>query len=187
MSGQGLETGKVSVDVRRSGRTFESEATCDLAANAATVWQTITDYDALPRFMPGIRACRVIERTRAGRGVEELDVEQRGEFRFLWFQQRLTVRLAIRHERRRIAHARATKFELGVLKGRALDAFEGRYEIEPVGGSVRLHYRSLIVSRFPPPPGIGSAAVRQNLAAQLEAVAAEIERRVNAGDMPRTD
>jgi hypothetical protein len=180
MKKEDFRPGEVRLDVRRSGRTFESEATCDLAASAATVWQTITDYDALPRFMPGIRVCRVIERAAAGRGLEDLVVEQRGEFRFLWFEQRLTVQLAIRHEGRRIAHARATKFELGVLKGRALDAFEGRYEIEPAAGRVRLHYRSLIVSRFPPPPGIGSVAVRQNLATQLEAVAAEIARRSGA-------
>ncbi len=34
----------------------------DLGDDARTVWATITDYGALPRFMPGIRACRVKQR-----------------------------------------------------------------------------------------------------------------------------
>ena len=52
-------TERVKVEVRRTGKRFEAEAVLDLAADELTVWQTITDYAALPRFMPGIRACRV--------------------------------------------------------------------------------------------------------------------------------
>ena len=50
----------VAVEVRRDGRRFEAEAVLDLAADTQTVWDTITDYGALSRFMPGFRACRVI-------------------------------------------------------------------------------------------------------------------------------
>ena len=42
---------------------------------------------------------------------------------------------------------------------------------------VQLRYTAVIGLRLPPPPSIGSMAVRQNLAAQLEAVAAEVARR----------
>jgi hypothetical protein len=45
---------------------------------------------------------------------------------------------------------------------------------------VILHYTALIVSRMPPPPAIGSAAVRQNLETQLRAVVQESERRAAA-------
>ena len=69
-------TDVVKVDVRRSGRRFEAEAVLDLAADAQTVWETITDYAALARFMPGIRACRVIEREALADGAEQLVVEQ---------------------------------------------------------------------------------------------------------------
>jgi len=47
---------------------------------------------------------------------------------------------------------------------------------------VQLRYTAVIGLRLPPPPSIGSMAVRQNLAAQLEAVAAEVARR---GGRPR--
>ena len=175
-------TGSVKVDVRRSGRRFDATAVLDLAANAQTVWDTITDYNALPDFMPGIRACRVIERNAIAKDVEHLVVEQLGEFRFLLFAQPMTVLLNIEHQRLRVAEAKAVRFELGLLKGRAIDVFEGRYELMAGIGRrsaprVQLRYTALIGLRLPPPPSIGSMAVRQNLAAQLEAVAAEVSRR----------
>jgi hypothetical protein len=40
-----------------------------------------------------------------------------------------------------------------------------------------LRYTALIGLRLPPPPAVGSVAVRQNLSAQLEAVAREVARR----------
>jgi hypothetical protein len=173
----------IRVAVKRSGRTFEAEAVCRVQATSATVWETITDYPNLPRFMPGIRDCRVVERSATGGRTERLLVEQEGEFRFLVVTQSLKVKLDIEHRGRRIAHARALSFDLGVLKDRALDAFEGRYELEPgaARGPVRLRYTSIMVSRYPPPPGIGSMAVRHNLEAQLRAVVRECERRASAG------
>jgi len=175
-------TDEVKVDVRRSGRRFDATAVLDLAADAQTVWDTITDYGALPRFMPGIRACRVIERQGQADDVEHLVVEQKGEFRFLLFAQAMTVMLNIEHRHLRVAEAKAVSFDLGVFKRRAIDVFEGRYELMPVAGRrraprVQLRYTAVIGLRLPPPPTIGSMAVRQNLTAQLEAVAGEIARR----------
>jgi hypothetical protein len=175
-------TDAVKVNVKRSGRRFEAEALLDLAADELTVWQTITDYPALPRFMPGIRACRVIERKSDDGDVERLVVEQKGEFRMLLFAQSMDVLLDIEHQPMRVAQARARRFDLGLLKARALDAFEGRYELTPRpmrGGPARveLRYTALIALRLPPPPAVGSVAIRQNLAAQLEAIAREVARR----------
>lgn len=194
----------VTVDVRRSGKRFDAEAVLDLPATAETIWQTITDYPALPRFMPGIRACRVVDRQPTADG-ERLRVEQRGEFRFLLFAQSMNVDLEIDHQPLRSAFARALRFEVGLLRTRALDVFEGRYDIEQTGEQLseqrgeqrseapgkprardkarviaphtRLRYTATIVLRVPPPPAVGSAAVRQNLAAQLQAVAQEVARR----------
>ena len=179
-------TDPVDVDVRRTGRRFDAEAVLDLPASARTVWDTITDYPALPGFMPGIRACEVLERSAASRDVERLVVQQAGEFRFLLFAQQMTVLLHITQQKMRIAEAKAVSFELGLLKRRAIDVFEGRYELLPASASrtsprVRLRYTAVIGLRLPPPPGIGAMAVRQNLAAQLEAVANEVMGREHHG------
>ena len=62
----------VKVEVRRSGRRFDAEATLELAADPPTVWNTITDYEMLASFMPGMHACRVIERRTPTNGAEHL-------------------------------------------------------------------------------------------------------------------
>jgi hypothetical protein len=172
----------VRVDVRRSGRRFEASALLELAADARGVWDTITDYGALAQFMPGIHACRVIERRTLANRSEHLVVEQQGEFRFLLFAQAMTVLLNIEHQPLRMAEAKAVQVELGLLGQRAIEVFQGRYELTPLaarGGAPRtqLRYTSLIELRLPPPPAIGSLAVRQNLEAQLDAVAREVARR----------
>ncbi len=175
-------TNDVNVEVRRSGRRSDAEAVLDLAADAQTVWATITDYDALASFMPGIRSCQVIERRATTRTTEQLVVQQKGEFRFLLFSQQMTVRLNIEHQLLRIAEAKAVSFDLGLFMPRAIDVFEGRYELIPLAGRTgaprtQLRYTAVIGLRVPPPPAIGSVAVRQNLSAQLEAVAHEVARR----------
>jgi len=173
---------ELNVDVRRSGRRFEAEAVIELQADEHTVWETITDYPSLPRFMPGIRECRVLEHRREGDGAERLLVEQHGEFRFMLFAQTMKVQLEIQQQARKLSVARALSFDLGVLRRRAIDVFEGRYELRPPAGrrrgaGTRLHYSAVIGLRLPPPPAVGHLAVRQNLTDQLRAVAAEIGRR----------
>lgn len=171
----------VQVTVRRSGRAFDAEALLDLPASAELVWQTITDYPGLPSFMPGIRDCRIHER-HSEADTEVLSVRQRGEFRFLMFTQSMTVDLQIEHQSQQRAMARATRFDVGLLGTRVLDVFEGTYALTPlpaVDGRPRTHltYTARMVLRVPPPPGIGSVAVKQNLSAQLHAVAREVARR----------
>ncbi len=45
---------------------------------------------------------------------------------------------------------------------------------------VELRYTALMALRVTPPPAVGSVAVRQNMAAQLTAVAQEVARRMAA-------
>ena len=177
-------TDEVNVEVRRSGRQFEADAALDLTADAQSVWETITDYGALPSFMPGIHACRVVERRAHEDAGERLVVEQQGEFRFLLFAQSMKVLLNIEHQTLRYSEAKAVSFDLGMFKRRAIDVFEGRYELTTLAARrgqprTQLRYRALIGLRLPPPPSIGSVAVRHNLTTQLNAVAGEITRRAS--------
>jgi phage baseplate assembly protein W len=176
-------TDKVEVEVRRNGRSFVAEAVLDLGADLQSVWDTITDYAALPRFMPGIRACKVNTREQRSDGSEHLVVEQQGEFRFLLFAQSMKVLLNIEQQPLQWAQAKAVRFELGLFTRRAIEVFEGRYALSAISTDAQsprthLSYTATIGLRLPPPPAIGNVAVKQNLVAQLEAVAREVARRM---------
>ncbi|MDP2004959.1 MAG: hypothetical protein Q8K45_04725 [Rubrivivax sp.] len=185
-------TDEVKVEVRRSGRTFEAEAVLDLGADVPTIWDTITDYAGLARYMPGIHHCHVNERTPRGGGDEHLVVEQRGEFRFMMFAQTMKVLLNIENRHQKSSVAKAVRFDLGsIFTRRAIDVFEGTYvltQLPVAGGSPRTHlvYTAIIGLRLPPPPSIGNMAIRQNLVVQLEAVAKEVAHRAGRpGAKPR--
>ncbi|MCA3217974.1 MAG: hypothetical protein ING59_05325 [Burkholderiales bacterium] len=172
----------IQLDVRRTGKCFDAQARLDLPAEAPVVWGVITQYETLAHFMPGIRACRVTSQQAPGAdGIERLTLEQTGEFRLLLLSQTIRVTLDVQQLPMQWAEARAQRFEVSALNVRALDLFEGRYELKPHGtrgkARVELHYTAKIVLRVPPPPAIGSAAVRQNLLAQLRAIEGEVGRR----------
>jgi carbon monoxide dehydrogenase subunit G len=167
-------------DVTRDGATFHVAATADLGADPGVVWDTLTDYEDLPRFVPGIRSARVLERRAEGR-TQRLLVEQVGELRFLFFVQRVSVRLDVRHEPRARIDARAVARGPGPGHAESgLDEFEGTYELVKIPGGVRLGYRARFAPAFPLPPLIGTLAVRQTMKRQFDALLSEIERRQTA-------
>jgi hypothetical protein len=87
------------------------------------------------------------------------------------------------HQPLKVAEAKAERFDLGALKDRVMERFEGRYTLQVSGGGrrtlqrVRLRYDAIIQLRVPPPPALGAVAVRHNLSAQLEAIVREVARR----------
>lgn len=140
-------------------------------------WRTLTDYERLPQFVPGIRSARVLRRSHVD-GTERLVVEQRGEFRWLFYSLPVAVRMDVVQSPPTTVDARA----LATPGDDAahLEAFAGRYELEPTAGGVRVRYVARIVPAFALPPVLGTLAVRQTARMQFEAMLAEIERR--AGD-----
>ena len=67
------------VEAHRVGEAVEVTARATLRAPLEVVWATLTDYNNLPAFIPGMLRSRLLEyRGRAA------IVEQRGEARFLF-------------------------------------------------------------------------------------------------------
>jgi len=179
--GSAATAAQPEVDVRRDGAAFVVHAEVELEANQRTAWLTVTDYERLPQFVPGIRHAQVLARM-AGGGSERLLVEQAGEFRFLWFAQPVRVWLDVTHEAPERVLARSV-LPSGISAERStLREFEGSYVLAAMGARrTRLVYRA----RFEPAqamwPVLGTMAVRHTVAEQFRAMAAEIQRRA-AGD-----
>lgn len=175
----------VQLDVERDGERFYVTARTEMDADPRIAWDTLTDYERLPDFIPGISRTRVLAREARPAG-EQLAVEFSGAFRLLFFSVPTQVWLDVRHQpftdiRAQIAPARSGG------PAPTLKSFDGRYSLAVVGRGergamrVRFQYDARFELAAPLPPVIGAlfgtAAVRHVLREQFSAMVAEIERR----------
>lgn len=156
----------LTVEAFRRGPAVEVVARATLRAPHELVWRTLTDYDQLASFVPGMRSSRVIER----RGPAAI-VEQIGEVRFLIFSFPIEVTVAS-------VEKPPDVIEVNILKGN-LKQLEGAYRIErsAVPGVLVLHWRGLIQPEAPLPPLLGEVVMRANIEHQFAGIVREIERR----------
>lgn len=169
------------IEVRRDAGVFVVRAEVELQADRRTAWMTITDYERLPQFVPGIRSAQVLARMADG-GRERLLVEQAGEFRYLWFAQPVQVWFDVTHEPPERVLARSV-LPAGVSAERStLRRFEGTYVLTALDATrTRFVYRARIEPAQPVLPVLGTLAVRHTVAEQFRAMAIEIERRAARG------
>lgn len=155
----------ISVESIRRDDALEVVCRATIDAPLDIVWQTLTDYDRLPEFIPGMRSSRVVER----RGPVVV-VEQSGEARFLFFSHPIEVTVA---STERPPHA----LEVSLLKGN-LKQLEGAYRIEPQGAARVLLTWAGTVEALSMPPLIGEMLMRSNVEDQFRGMVREIEHRV---------
>jgi carbon monoxide dehydrogenase subunit G len=156
----------LAVDVDRNGSSFAIRAATTVAAPASLVWEVLTDYNNLSRFIPGMSRS-LVELRVANRVL----VEQKGEARFLVFSYPIEVRLEVQEKPRDWITSRAV--------GGNLKRMNGRYDLHPQGTHLRLSYSGVMEPEFELPPVIGTLAVRGMVEEQFAALVAEIERRAS--------
>jgi ribosome-associated toxin RatA of RatAB toxin-antitoxin module len=154
----------LAIEVERTGERFSVRARATLAAPAELAWQVLTDYENLPRFIPGLSHSAV-----QLRGANRVLLEQKGEARFLVFSFPIEVRLEVRES----PHAWISSHAVaGNLK-----RMHGRYELQPDAAGVRLRYTGELEPDFELPALIGPYVLRTMVEEQFAAMVAEIERR----------
>jgi len=154
----------LSVETTRRGAAVEVRAYARVEALHATVWGTVTDYDRLAQFVPGMRSSRIVAHRNG-----DLVVEQRGETRFLVFTYPVNVTL--------LATARPPDaVDVHLLSGN-LKRLDGTYSMEPAGaGWIALRWNGLIEPDALPPL-LGELVMRATIEAQFVGMVREIERR----------
>lgn len=157
---------QVVIDAARRGTAVAIDARASLRVPFALIWQTLTDYDRLHEFVPGIRRSRVIER----RGPAAI-VEQNGAARFLLFSIPIDVIVES-------VEIPPNVIEIRVLKGN-LRQLDGRYQIDSGAepGVLVLRWFGLIEPEIGVPPLVGVPLMRANIADQFLGMVREIERR----------
>jgi len=155
---------EVTVEATRRDEALEVICRAMLDAPLDLVWRTLTDYDRLAQFIPGMRRSRVIER----RGTVVV-VEQIGEAGFLIFTYPIEVTLA---STERPPYA----IEVSMLKGN-LKRLDGAYRIEPQPDGRMLLSWAGTVEALSMPPLVGDLVMRANIEDQFRGMVREIERR----------
>jgi ribosome-associated toxin RatA of RatAB toxin-antitoxin module len=116
-SGQANAT---DVTVREQDGVYHVAATFSVAQSAPVVFDVLTGYEQIPRYMPDVRSSRVIERSD-GRAV----VEQEAVARVMMFSKRVHLLLDVREEPRVIRFRDRC--------GRSFDHYEGAWTLTAAG------------------------------------------------------
>ncbi len=157
----------VGVDAQRQGDALAVSAHATIRAPLSVIWRTLTDYDHLADFIPGMKESRVLSR-RGGAAV----VEQIGEASFLLFRYPISVIVESDEHY-------PTTIGVHVLSGN-LRRLAGGYRIDSVAGAsdeFRLQWRGIIEPDIALPLFITAYGLREAVADQFLGMVNEIERR----------
>ncbi len=160
----------VTIVAQKQGNAVSIEARAMLTAPLPLIWETLTDYDRLSAFIPGMHLSQVVER----RGALAI-VKQKGEAAFLFFTHPIEV---VVESLEKPPHV----IEIRLLSGN-LKRLDGRYQIEPdskVPGNFLLRWLGWIESDMSLPALIGVPILRANVSDQFRGMVREIERRAEA-------
>jgi carbon monoxide dehydrogenase subunit G len=155
-----------AVEVERNGRSFAVRAEATVAAPVSKVWEVLTDYDNLARFIPGLSRSAV-----QLRAANRVLIEQKGEARFLVFSYPIEVLLEVQESPSDSISSRGV--------GGNLRRMTGRYDLKSANRGVRVRYTGELEPDFELPPIVGTLAVRTMVEEQFAAMVAEIERRTS--------
>lgn len=158
---------EISVEAARRDDALEIACRAVLEAPPALVWQTLTDYDRLAEFIPGMLRSRVIER----HGAVTL-VEQSGEARLLFLTFPIEVTLSTLERPPDVIEATLVKGNLKRLQGVYRIAVQR-------GGRVLLTWNGVIEAEGLPPL-LGEILLRGRIEDQFRGMVREIERRAAA-------
>lgn len=160
--------GGAEIDVEEKGDEFLICAQSEVDADRATIWSTLSDYDHLAEFIPGMSSSRTVSRNGA-----EAVVEQKGSAGLGLFRQSFTVLLAVREELNQSISASSIG---GDFRG-----FQSLYEIVPIGAHrTRIVYQATLVPGKFVAPIVGLFAIRSEIGSQFDALLEEIRRRAEA-------
>lgn len=156
----------LEVQAQRRGDVVEVRARAEIQAPRELVWSTLTDYERMPEFIPGMKSSRVLSRDGP-----RVTVAQSGEARFLFFSTIVDI----------VVESDETPpyLDLKLVSGN-MRSLQGRYEFVTSNGdppSTSLRWTGSLASDVQVPDWIGTALVRHMIEKQFTGMVKEIERR----------
>jgi ribosome-associated toxin RatA of RatAB toxin-antitoxin module len=157
----------ISVETISQASGVQVTARAMVHAPAELIWQTLTDYDHLPQFVPGLDSSRVVSRQGA-----QLVVEQKGSVRWWFFYYPIRVTVVTTEQP-------YERIDVHLLQGN-LRRLDGGYRIEArPDGSTEIIWQGLIEPDTPLPGFISTPLLRRSISDQFSGMVREIERRAD--------
>ncbi|MFO0008716.1 MAG: SRPBCC family protein [Betaproteobacteria bacterium] len=164
------ESGRAQVQVQRVGERYLVQAQALLEVPPVPAWDTLTDYERLPQFVPDLHRVQVVERNGS-----QLTVDYDGQYRYLFLRRAVRLRLAVVHEPPlRVLAAGGSRER---PDGSAVLDLRSRYELQPSAAGALLRYEAQFELVPALPAVLGTLGVRHAMREQFEALVAEIARR----------
>jgi ribosome-associated toxin RatA of RatAB toxin-antitoxin module len=157
----------ISVNCTPQDGGVQITARAVVRAPVALIWQTLTDYDHLSQFIPGINSSRVVSR----QGMQSI-VEQKGSAHWWFFSYPIVVTVASTERPYESINVRLIRGNLRRLDG------SYRIEVRP-DGSAEVTWQGLIEPEAPLPEFIRNAVLRRSISDQFAGMVSEIERRAD--------
>jgi Polyketide cyclase / dehydrase and lipid transport. len=159
--------GKTHVDASVMPQGIAVTTRAQIDATQAVIWQTLTDYDHLAQFIPGMTTSRTV--TRCGNTAVVAQTGDAGSGLFSY-----PIDIVVQADE----HP-STDITVRLLSGN-LRTYQGGYHLEPVAGatdSFILTWSGIIEPDIALPGFITGWALRQAVEGEFRAMLAEIERR----------
>lgn len=155
-----------SVDTTRHGDAVQVKTRAIVRAPLSVIWSTLTDYDHLAEFIPGMVKSKLIERQ------DKTSIVEQSGYAHLWF-----LRFPIDVTVEATKHSAST-MSMRLVKGN-LKRLEGSYEVEKTGDgdAYNLRWTGIIEPDSNVPTAIAAALMRKNISEQFLGMVNEIERR----------
>lgn len=160
----------VSVQAQRQGSAVQINMQANVKAPWEVIWSTLTDYNRLAEFIPGMTSSRILDK----RG-STVTIEQTGSARLWMFSYAIDVVVEVTEQP---PHA----INVNVVSGN-LKQLEGGYQLKKSDGKegeYLLTWAGVIEPALPVPPAMTLPLIRNNVARQFEGMVQEIERRALA-------
>jgi ribosome-associated toxin RatA of RatAB toxin-antitoxin module len=157
---------EVEIKTSHIGDLVSVRAQATITAPMEVVWGTLTDYERLPEFIPGLKKSKVIARSGA-----TATVQQSGEAWF--FLTRVAIEVTL--ESTEVPPNIEVRRTAGTIK-----QLQGRYETQLLEGTptkVQLRWIGNVEPENGLPPLVGEALMRRSIRQQFAGMVAEIERR----------
>lgn len=155
---------RVDSDIGLTGIRVQAASVVD--ADAAVLWATLTDYNNIAKFVPGMSVSRELTSNKPGIRL----VEQIGKDSLLSLVLPDHVILEV-HEKPK------TTIGFRAVSGKVL-SMQGEWVIHGISQPVTLLYRVRVIPVLPPPPALTDWYVEDEIRVRMNAVAAEAERRM---------